>query len=133
VLCESCRIEVTREQAFDAGDKHYCQQCFFKLAEPFRANLTPEQKRYLRELIKEEMEGVLPRAVLHEVIAESVEKIVARKVDAEEEINHIVNRVEQVAGLAMFKQTLTILEELIAALEGQVDELRNRIRKLVKL
>lgn len=133
MTCESCQAEITREEALEVGDKSYCQRCFFKVAQPFRGELTPEQRRQLKNLVSEEMDGVLPRGVLRDVVADGFNRILSKKVDPEEELNHIANRVEQICGLAMSREVLSVIEALKTTLEQQEEEIRDKVRKLGKL
>jgi len=133
MLCETCRIELTREQAFDVGEKNYCSTCFFKVAEAFRREMTPEERRLLKEMVKDEMEGVLPRGPLKEIIADGFKRVASRKVDLEEELGHIVNQIERICGMVMFREVLSVIEAIKTTLDVQEDEIRNKLRKLQKL
>jgi len=133
MLCETCRKEMAREDALEVGGKSYCADCFYRVAQPFRENLTPEQRRYLREVVSQEMEGVLPRGALKDVVEDGFNRILSGKVDPEDEINHIVNRVEQIAGLSMCREILLVVQALKTTLEQQEEELRDKVRKLGKL
>lgn len=133
MICETCRKEIKREEALEVGNKSYCAGCFYKVAEPFKGNLTPEQRRQLKELVGQEMEGVLPRGLLHDVVADGFNRILTKKADPEEEVNHIVNRVEQICGLAMSREVIQVIEALKTTLDQQGDELRDKVRKLGSL
>ena len=133
MLCETCRKEIARDQALEVGDKSYCGECFFKVAGAFRQNLTPEQRRHLKDIVRDEMSGVLPKAVLRGVIEDSFDRIVTEKADPEEELNHLVNRIEQIVGLAISREVLAIIQAIGSTLGQQEDELRDKIRKLGKL
>jgi CRISPR/Cas system CSM-associated protein Csm2 small subunit len=67
------------------------------------------------------------------VVADGFNRIVSEKADPEEEINHIVNRVEQICGLAMSREVIQVIEALKTTLDQQEDELRDKVRKLGKL
>lgn len=133
MTCESCSKAITREDSLEVGEKHYCQDCFYKVAQPFRANLTPEQRAQLREMVGEEVEGVLPRAAIRQIIQDAITRILSKKADPEEEINHAVNRIEQIAGIAMFREMLNVLQSIRGGLDGPEEELREKLRKLTKL
>ena len=133
MICDTCLKPIEREEALEIGSKSYCSGCFYKVAEPFRGNLTPEQRRILKEVIGQEMEGILPRGLLKDVVADGFNRIVSEKADPEEEINHIVNRVEQICGLSMSREVLSVIEALKTTLDQQEEELRDKIRKLAKL
>lgn len=133
MLCETCRREISREQAFEIGEKHYCADCFFKVADAFRENVTPEQRKYLRELIKEEMEGILPRAALKEIMADGFKKIASRQSDFEDELGHVANQIERVCGMVMFREILSVVGAIKTTLEEQEEQLRGRLRKLQKI
>lgn len=133
MLCETCRIEIGRDQSFEVGDRHYCSNCFFKVADAFRENVTPEQRKRLRELIKEEMEGILPRAALKGIVADGFDRIAKKESAPDDELGHIVNQVERVCGLAMFREILSVIGAIKTALDEQEDQLRDKLRKLQKI
>lgn len=133
VICETCLKEIKREEALEIGSKGYCAACFYKVAEPFRGSLTPEQRRQLKAIVAQEMEGILPRGVLMDVVADGFNRILSQKADPEEELAHIVNRVEQVCGLAMSREVLSVIEALKTTLDQQEEELRDKVRKLGSL
>lgn len=133
MLCETCLKEVTREEALEVGNKSYCAGCFYKVAEPFRGSLTPEQRRQLKELVSQEMEGVLPLGLLKDVISDGFNRILSKKADPEEELNHVVNRIEQIAGLSIFREVLSVIEAMKTTLDQQGEEIRDKVRKLGKL
>jgi hypothetical protein len=124
---------IEREDALEVGSKSYCASCFCKVAEPFRGNLTPDQRRQLKALVSQEMEGVLPRGILHDVVADGFNRILSKKADPEEEISHIVNRIEQICGLAMSREVIQVIEAIKTTLDQQGDELRDKVRKLGSL
>lgn len=131
--CETCKIELTRETALELGDKPYCSTCFFRVAEAFRQEMTPEQRKMLRELVRDELEGVLPRGPIRDVIVDGIKAIMAHPSNFDEEVSHIVNQVERIAGLCMFREILKIIEALSGTLGEQEDEVRSKMRKLGKL
>jgi hypothetical protein len=133
VICDTCLKELKREEALEVGDKSYCAGCFCKVAEPFRGNLTPEQRRQLKAMVEQEMEGVLPLGVLRDVIADGLHRILSKKVDPEDELNHLVNRIEQICGLSMCREVLNVIGAIKTSMDQQEDELRDKIRKLGKL
>lgn len=133
MICEVCSDEIPTGAEFQVGDKPHCSKCFFKVTEAFRGNLTPEQRRYLKEVIAQEMDGVLPKGLIKNVVADGFQRVVDRKASPEEEIGHIANRVEQICGLAMFREMAGIIEALETALGQQKEELYDKIRKLGKL
>ena len=128
--CETCGRGIERDQAFEVGSKHYCSDCFFKVADSFRENVTPEQRKLLRELIHEEMEGVLPRGVLKGIVADGFGRIAKKESAPEDEMNHIVNQIERVCGLSMFREILSVIGAIKTALDEQEDQLRDKLRKL---
>jgi hypothetical protein len=133
VICETCQKVIEREDALEVGSKSYCAGCFYRVAQPFRENLTPEQRRQLKELVGQEMEGVLPRGALKDVVSDGFNRILSKKADPEEEVNHIVNRIEQICGLAISREVIQVIQALKTTLDQQEDELRDKVRKLAKL
>lgn len=133
MTCESCNKPITRDDSLEVGEKRYCQDCFYRVAQPFRANLTPEQRAQLRNMVAEEMEGVLPRAAMRQVVEDAINRILTKKADPQEEVNHLVNRIEQIAGIAMFREMLNVVQSIRGSLDGPEEELREKLRKLTKL
>lgn len=133
MFCETCRKEIKRDQSFEAGEKSYCSECFFRVASAFRENITPEQKKRLRELVREEIEGLLPRAAIREIIEEGFNRIASRKGSAADELGHVVNQIERICGMVMFREILSVVSAIKTTLEAQEDELRSRLRNLHKI
>jgi len=117
---------------FEVGTELVCGGCFMKRAERRRA-LTGDERTRLKEAVKEELAGVLPREALRGELEASMVRLMKGEADYEEEIGRIVNAVERLAGLAMCREVLSVLDALQAATLEQSEEIRKKMRRLASL
>jgi hypothetical protein len=133
--CSNCGVGITDATCFEIGARRLCAGCFTDMAIQQR-KLTSEERERLKRAVKEEMAGVLPRDALRAIFEETVGAVLKGE-DYDEVENRAVNRVEQIAGLAMLREMLSGLGQLkralVDAIEAQEGEIRDKIRKLTAL
>lgn len=129
--CAKCGNEIDPSQAFDVGPKKYCTACFMEMAQSIKPMSSDERQR-LKKLVQQEMAGVLPREALREAIEDGWGSIL-KGADFDDEVNRLLNRIDQQAGLHMCQEVLTVILTLQKTLREQEAELREKIRRLADL
>lgn len=131
--CRGCGTPLDREKGFESGPGELlCVGCFVKRAEG-RKPLSGEDRKRLKEAVKEEMDGLLPRDALCEAVEEGYGRLVEGEGEFDEEVGRMVNEVERLAGLSMCREMLGIVRGLQDVLVEQEDEIRQKMRRLAEL
>lgn len=131
MACATCGKDVTERDSFEHGKGRLCAGCFMDAAQAIRT-LTPDQRDRLKKMVKEEMAGVLPRAIVRQHVEDCLAAVLKGH-DEDEAINRAVNEIERTAGLAMLQHMLDSIGSVRKAFEGEEDEIRQKIRKVSQL
>lgn len=126
--CSKCGRATSREEGFPVDEALYCRDCFLGAASA-RPQLTAEQKKNLKRAVQEELAGLLPRTALEEALEHGYGELL-KGADFDETMNWTINKIEQVAGLAMSSHILDIVASLKKELSAQEDEIRERMKRL---
>jgi len=130
--CAGCSEETERDKAFEMGEgRLLCPKCFVERAQS-KKSLTGEDRRRLKEAVKQELAGLLPRDRIRDILEECYTNILKGS-DLDEEVGRATNEIERVAGLALCKELLSMLGGISKALEDEDAEVREKIRRIGSL
>lgn len=135
--CSQCGRDVAIQESFDLGTgKRLCPDCFIARAQS-RRSVSGEDLRRLRKAVKEELAGLLPRDALRDMVSEGYRRILTRQGELDDVAGWLVNEIERMAGLALCRRQLEILQALRDAidhgLEEQEADVRDQIKRLADL
>lgn len=131
MTCQSCGKTVTRESSFEVGGGVLCVECFTTKASK-QSNLTPDERKRLKQAVKEEMGAIVSAAAIRQHVEDGYIAILKGE-DVDEAINRTVNRVQQVAGLALGEHLYDVIRSMQGELGTQLDAIKEQIRKLGSL
>lgn len=128
MTCSKCSKTIDAESSFNG----ICTDCFFELARSSKTRLTGDERKRLKKAVEEEMAGLLPHDALNEEVEAGYLRLL-KGGDFDENVGRLVNSVERMAGLAMFREILSVIQALKTTIEEQESEIRARIKKLENL
>jgi len=131
VKCQQCDKAVTRETSFEMGGGVLCIECFTSKAQR-QSNLTPEERKRLKQAVKEEMGAIVSAATIRQHVEDGYAAIL-KGGDVDEAINHAVNRIQQTCGLALCEHIADVIRSMQDELTRQMDAIRDQMRKLGSL
>lgn len=131
MTCQSCGKAVTRESSFEVGGGVLCVECFTAKAAK-QSSLTPDERKRLKQAVKEEMGAIVSASAIRQHVEDGYTAILKGE-DVDEAINRTVNRIQQVAGLALGEHLYDVIRSMQTELGTQVDAIKEQIRKLGSL
>lgn len=132
--CVNCKEPVDSDSGFPSGDGYLCRNCFFDLSQRVRfKSLSDDEKKEIRRLVRDEMEGIMPRRLVLDLAEEFYDKLAMKSVAFEEAANDHARSVERIAFIAMAREMIKFLDVLHSVIDEQKRELYDKIRKVSAL
>ena len=133
--CMKCGQPVDRESAFDTDTGPRCRTCFFDYAMEHNvgAKLDLKALKLRKAAIEAETSGLLPREILRGLIEEGYDRLVSGKGKFDEEVEQLETAIQKLAGLAVSKNVMQVLEALGKLVEEQQEEVRGTVKRLAAL
>lgn len=131
--CAQCTSEVEREDSFETGKGRLCGKCFTDYAFEHYTPIKGEDLKRIRAMLEAETQGLLPQPLLLAMIEEGYERIFSREAKFDDEVRRLATNLQKLAGLAVCKNTMTVLEALENLVVEQKREVQETMRRLTAL
>lgn len=128
--CNSCLSETDPGKMIQG----VCVSCVFKQSETLSSGLSDAEKVVLREAVKAETEGLVPRELLEGVLERFYDVVLGvvpgREVSFDQALEEATLEIQRSFGLAVAKEMLKIAGSLHEAADEIESEIRRKIRAL---
>lgn len=126
--CAQCTGEVEREDSFETGKGRLCGRCFTDYAFEHYTPIKGEDLKRIRAMLEADTAGLLPQPILLGLIEEGYGRIFSRDSKFDDEVHRLATNLQKLAGLAVCKNTMGVLE----ALEKLVSEQKHEVQEMMK-
>lgn len=131
--CAQCTNPVEREDSFETGRGRLCGHCFTEYAFEHYTPIKGEDLKRIRAMLEADTAGLLPQSILLGLIEEGYERIFSKGSKFDEEVQRLATNLQKLAGLAVCKNTMSVLEALEKLASEQKREVQDMMRRLTAL
>lgn len=126
---ENCGLRIERQEAFildEAKGTYLCLDCFTSFRQRIfsssQSAVTGERKKRLKQLVRDEMAGIIPKDQVKEIVADQFRKVLLQQTELEDAAGLIANTVEVMCGPAIQRYRLKLIRGMRTAMEQALDK-----------